>query len=159
MTEFFDLEEKKSLMEHAAESLAGFPIPVNFRAPIREGYLGEAFKDANGMLVIDLLPVEDAEELYKVFLHELAHCLFHAESMEPRPAEIVALHEKGELVLPALAGEEFAEYCNDPQELEADGFANYFYEFSKRKAKFFYNEDSVKACLRVCANTTIQKGK
>jgi hypothetical protein len=69
------------------------------------------------------------------------------------------MQEKGIQVLPASMDEEHAEYWNSPEEIEARGFADYFYEYSKQKARFFYGEDSVKACLRVCANTTFKKGE
>lgn len=155
MTEKINLEELKPMMEAAVLSMAGVNVRVNFRAPLIEGYQGQVFKDGDGMLAMDLLPVEDIEELYKVFLHEVAHCLFHTEDAEPRPAEIVTAHEKG---IQFLASGD-AEYWNSPQELEARGFADYFYDFTKQKARFFYGENHVKACLRVCANTTIQEFK
>lgn len=162
MTDNFDLEEIKSMMEAAVESLAGYPVRVYFRAPLRKGYEGEAFKDEDGTSAMELLPIEDVEQLYKTFLHETAHILLgHTKDLEPRnlPAEIVAAQEKGIQFLPDSTDEEHAEYWNAPQEIEARGFADYFYEFSKRKTKFFYGEDGVKACLRLCANTTFQKGE
>ena len=161
MIENYDLEEIKAMMEAAAKSMAGCPVRVYFRAPLRKGYKGEAFKDEDGTSAMELLP-EDIEQLYKVFLHESAHLIFgHTKDLEPRdiPTEIVAEQEKGIQFLPALTDEESAEYENSPQEIEARGFADYFYEFSKRKAQFFYGEDNVKACLRLCANTKIQKGE
>ena len=159
MIEKIDYEEIKPMFELAAKSMAGCPVPVYFRVPLQEGNKGEAFKDADGTPAIELFPIEDMEDLYKTFLHELAHVIFHVKDLEPRilPAEIAAMQKKGIQVLPASTDEEHAKYWNDPKEIEARGFADYFYEFSKRKAWVFYGEDSVKSCLRVCANTILKK--
>ena len=157
-----NIESLKAMMEVAAESLAGCPVRVYFRAPLRNGHKGEAFKDYDKTSAMELLPIEDVEELYKTFLHEIGHILLgHTKDLEPRnlPVEIVTAQEKGIQLLPTSTDEEHAEYWNTPQEIDARGFANYFHGFSKGKAKFFYGEDSVEACLRVCANTTIQKGE
>jgi hypothetical protein len=159
--ESFDPDEIKSMMELAAKSMAGHKIRVNILAPLREGYRGEAFKDEDGTPAMNLLPVEDLEELYKTFLHELNHVLFDVEDQEPRvlPAEIMAAQERGAFIYPALSDSEHAEYFSDPKECQARSFADYLYTFTKDKARFFYNDDSVKACLRVLQNTTIKEHK
>lgn len=162
MTEIIDLEEIKPLFEPAALSMAGYPVPVYFRAPVIKGLQGQVIKETDGTLAIELLPIEDIEKLYKNFLHETSHIfLGHAKDLEPRnlPAKIVEMQEKGIQLLPASTDEEHEEYWNSPQELEARGFADYFYNFSKEKARFFYGDDNVKFCLLVCAKTTIQKGE
>ncbi|MFZ5910407.1 MAG: hypothetical protein ACOYYU_10365 [Chloroflexota bacterium] len=113
------------LMTAAAASVVGQTVMVRLRSPITENCVGQAYRDSQGVLSIDLAQrlLNDPDELLRVFLHECGHLYLQPiPEDERRNAEVERLFtELGPLI--RLEESELRQCSDTPQELEAESFA------------------------------------
>jgi hypothetical protein len=114
---------KPDLFEQVARHLAGRPVEVRQEGTSMNGADGQAIKE-HGQAMIRLPPWQDDRRLLRSFCHEVGHVKLHFDQM----VDIVDLHpldrqlnEPGAMTM----DEEFIkEHDSDPQEQEAERFAN-----------------------------------
>lgn len=87
------------MMAAAASTIAGRRVAISYKAPVTAGLAGSMTVRPDGTPDVRIRPDLPADRMVSVYLHELAHCRLHADTMprstihqEPadtRPTEFV----------------------------------------------------------------------
>lgn len=89
------------LFTRVAAKLAGKSVTVKFQNDLDDSINGYTVKE-NGKLVIYVDPDLDQEQMFATFLHEVAHCKLHADSITDNQEAVPAKALQAGAVIRAL---------------------------------------------------------
>lgn len=108
------------LFTRVAVKLAGKPVIVRFENELDDEIYGYTIKEA-GNLVVNIDPDLDPEQQWKTYLHEVAHCKLHADSIADNQAPPVKVNPAA---VPIVRGLRFA--ASKRREYEAINLSTYW---------------------------------
>ena len=152
----FDREKIKVLMEEVALSLTWEPVVIQLRSPKVKTYAGRVLRAENGRFEIAIKPDLDMEVFYEVFLHEVGHiALGHCNDLLPidLSTETSLAHLAYGPFL-TMTVEEQKDYRENPEELQADDWANSMDVIARDRAMRWFQTEDIEARLQALARIT-----